>query len=223
MPARKSVSHGQIDPTELRSVRTRSGLMCVPFILPGSPPPKLTKIVAVAGDPDIVGIFADRNRFPGRERSRLEDSAPLRGHAPIPGFMTIGSAGRAAFVRKFRSGHSWRRVQASLPGQSHKRGGSRPSFSNRRRPDRSSSDTSRSVPTECACQPERPGRMCRGLCRPPVLGNAPSEFTEGHHKHAIEQPRCAEVGMKRLEGAGEFIEELEVRSRLCPVRVISGL
>ena len=56
-----------------------------------------------------------------------------------------------------------------------------------------------------------------------VLGDAASEFTEGHHKHAIEQPRCGQVGMKCLEGAGEFIEKLEVRSRLCGVRVIAGL
>ena len=73
-----------------------------------------------------------------------------------------------------------------------------------------------------ASQKNRAG--CAVVCAgAPVLGDAPSEFAEGHHEHAIEQPRCGQVGVKRLEGAGEFIEELEVRSRLCPVRVISGL
>jgi hypothetical protein len=62
--------------------------------------------------------------------------------------------------------------------------------------------------------------VCAGA---PVLGNASSEFAEGQHQYTIEQPRCAEIGVKRLEAAGEFIEELEVRSRPCRVRVISGL
>ena len=62
--------------------------------------------------------------------------------------------------------------------------------------------------------------VCAGVS---ILGDAPSEFTEGQHKHAIEQPQCAEVGVKRLKGVGEFIEELKVRSTLCRVRVISFL
>ena len=73
---RKSVSHGQIDPTRA-SLGTHTQRIDVRAFHPTRlPAAEADQDVAVAGDPDIVGILADRNRFPGRERSRVEDSAP---------------------------------------------------------------------------------------------------------------------------------------------------